>query len=183
MILRLPVTAFDALDVPTISHQPAEDVERRLLFATRLLMISAISFRLLKRPLESGALIRQVSTINGLDEMVIDVALEVLPEGVWEEIEGKLESFGKDAIPKIYQGRDKRLCGLILVLRNRPSENEELERLFKGFESACRYDGAYYDAIMANMATQGVLKEVAHLVIEQLDEPPSEPVSAQGVTE
>ncbi|WP_249978020.1 hypothetical protein [Vreelandella olivaria] len=181
MTLRLPVTAFDALDVPTICHQPAEDVEHRLLFATRLLMIAVLSFRLLKRPPEADALIRQVSTIHGLDEMVIDAALEVLPGDVWEEIEEILESFGKDAIPKVYQGRDKRLCGLILVLRNRPSENEELERLFKGFESACRYDGAHYDAIMANLATQEVLREVAHQVLKQLGENPSEPV--QGGTE
>ncbi|PCF94072.1 hypothetical protein [Vreelandella nigrificans] len=172
MPLRLPTTAFDSLDVPVIGHfpaLPAED-ERRLL-AARLLMMAGLSFRKLQRPLNEDALIRQISSIDRLDALVIDVALEVLPAEVWHDIEETLASFGKDAIPKIYQGRDRRLCGLILVLRNRPlSDDEDLVKLFRGFDSACRYDEAHYNAILANMAAQGVLNEIAHLVLVHLGE-------------
>ncbi|MCC5902699.1 MAG: hypothetical protein JJT87_12345 [Halomonas sp.] len=173
MPLRLPTTAFDTLDVPMIGHlpaQPADDVKRRLELAARLLMMAGLSFRKLQRPLNEDALIRQISSIDRLDALVIDVALEVLPAEIWNEIEETLASFGKDAIPKIYQGRDRRLCGLILVLRNRPPNDEDLVRLFEGFDSACRYDEAHYNAIMANMAAQGVLNDIAHLVLVHLGE-------------
>lgn len=180
--LRLPTTAFDALDVPMIGHLPAEDAEQRLLLAARLLMMAGLSFRWLKRPLNEDALIRQIITIDRLDAMVIDVALEVLPTEVWQEIEEILASFGKDAIPKIYQGRDRLLCGLILVLRNRPNDNEDLARLFEGFDSACRYDEACYNAIMANLSVQGVLNDVVHQVLVYLGEKPA-PSQLQGVTE
>lgn len=179
MSLRLPATAFDLLDVPMIRQQPAEDVEKRLLFATRILMIAALSFHRLQRPLDPESLTRQVSTIDGLDAMVIEVALSVLPAEVWQEIEDTIANFGKDAIPKVYQGRDKRLCGLILVLRCSPSDDVELNQLFNGFESACRYEGSYYDAVMANLLEQGVLEDVAQQVLEHLSRRPR-PLTLEG---
>ncbi len=165
--LMLPDAAFDALDVPLIGHRP-EAAERRLLLAARLLMMGAIACQKLERSLKASGLIPQVEHIEALDALVIDYASAVLPAEAWQQIAATLAGFGERAIPRAYQGRDKRIPALFIYLRDVPSGDPEAMRLFAGFASACRYDGAHYNAILANLVNEGVLEEVAEQVLSHL---------------
>ncbi|RCV86904.1 hypothetical protein DU505_18920 [Billgrantia montanilacus] len=164
----LPDTAFDALDVPQIGNQP-EDVDRRILFAARLVQLGVLACRRLDRPLKVTTLLPLVERIEALDALVIDFAAAVLSAKAWQRIAANLAGFGERSIPRAYQGRDKRIPALWLYLREEPCENPEAARLLDGFASACRYDGARYNAILANLAGEGVLESAAVQVLEHLE--------------
>ncbi|WP_162623082.1 hypothetical protein [Billgrantia lactosivorans] len=168
MTLMLPDTAFDALDVPQLGHQP-EDAERRILLAARLIQLGVLACRRLDRPLKVTTLLPLVERIEALDALAIDFAAVVLPAEAWQRIAAKLAGFGERSIPRAYQGRDKRIPALWLYLREAPCENPEASRLLDGFASACRYDSAHYNAILANLAGEGILESAAVQVLERLD--------------
>lgn len=165
---RLPASVFDALEVPRHSHANTEDSAFQLLFAGRVIRMAALSFRRLSRSLDSEALIDQVMSIERFDELVIDVATASLSPQDWQLVDALTHSLGENAIPKAFQGRDKHICALILVLRDMPNNEDELACLFKGFASVCRYDAQLYGAILSHIS-DGRLQDIACQVIANLN--------------
>ncbi|WP_193092068.1 hypothetical protein [Halomonas colorata] len=165
---RLPASVFDALEVPRYSHSNTGDSAFQLLFAERIIRMAALSFRRLSRPLDSEALIDQVMSTELFDELVIAVATESLSTKDWQLVDALTHSLGENAIPKAFQGRDKHICALILVLRDMPDNEDELGGLFKGFASVCRYDAQLYTTILGHISYER-LQDIACQVIANLN--------------
>lgn len=165
----LPDIAFDELDVPKIGPMPVdEDHQQNRLFAARLLMISALTSVRLGRPLEADRIVAQVECLEGLDTLFLDLASAVLPPEAWDQIATIQEGFGEHALPRVYQGRDPRLCALVVFLQSSSCDDAELMRLLHGFTTASRCDGHHYRTTLASLGDDGALTDLAAQVLEHL---------------
>ncbi|MCE8005309.1 hypothetical protein [Billgrantia ethanolica] len=166
----LPDTAFDDLNVPKLSPVPADaDSHQLRLFASRLLRISALTSLRLGRPLEAERVVSQVGCLEALDNLFLELANEELPPEAWEQIATIQAGFGEHALPRVYQGRDPRLCALVVFLQSSHCQDAELMRLLNGFTKASRCDDHLYRTTLASLGGDGALTDLAIHVLEHLE--------------
>lgn len=170
----LPDTAFDidSLDLPTpllLAEASPDSAERRLQWAARLMMIGARGLQELGRSVDVEGMMAAVTSIDSLDALAIDVATERLAPASWTTVAEILASFSERSIPRLYQGRDRRIPALAMYLHQRPEA--EADPVLSALIGACRCcDGALYNAILANLEADGVLESLATQVVGRLEE-------------
>jgi len=109
--------------VPSMPIDDEDDGLKRQ-FAEHVLSTVVKAMRCLKTQWGVSTLVTQAASMQEFDALTFRVVKHLLPT-TWAEVERLSETFGKDAIPRIYQGRDKRICALFLILQEAHPEHGE----------------------------------------------------------
>ncbi|MDN3525332.1 hypothetical protein QWY79_08605 [Halomonas sabkhae] len=160
--LPLPVLA------PSGEHDTEHHASRQQFAQCVMACVWQVSQRLQDaKSLSSAAdLVQAVTTMDVLDDWLIRYAEACLPAETWPRIAERLAGFGEQALPRRFVHRDRRVPALVMQLRSpafTASVDDELQCLIE----ACRYDAAFYNAVMGNLQQGGQLVRLAEKAIER----------------
>lgn len=145
-----------------------EDDGLKRQFAEHVLSTVVQAMRSLQTQWNVSTLVAQAASMQEFDALTFRVVKHLMPT-TWAQVERLSETFGKDAIPRIYQGRDARICALFLVLREQHSEHDESDeanvvqvpRIVTTMQAICRNEERHYNAVMVSLGREGELQQIA----------------------
>ena len=153
--------------MPSVPIDDEDDGLKRQ-FAEHVLSTVVQAMRCLQTQWDVSTLVTQAASMQEFDALTFRVVKHLMPT-TWAQIECLSETFGKDAIPRIYQGRDPRICALFLVLREQHSEHGEsdeafvvqIPRIVTTMQAICRNEERHYNAVMVSLGREGDLQQIA----------------------
>lgn len=158
--LPLPVLA------PSGEHDTEHHASRQQFATCVMACVWHVSQRLQEPLASANALVQAAATMDTLDTWLIRYAEACLPAETWPRIAERLAGFGEHAMPRRFLHRDRRVPALVMQLRDpafTAAADDELQCLIE----ACRYDAAFYNAVMGNLQQGGQLVRLAESVLEE----------------
>lgn len=143
---------------PAMPDENADDESRRQ-FAEYVLNTVVVAMRCLSSPSDPQTLVTKAASMHEFDALTLKVAEKVLPDQ-WSQIENLAVTFGQNAIPRLYQGRDQRLCALFLVTQGLG----QVPELLMTMQAICRHDVRRYNTVMATLTDGELYKLAGHAI-------------------
>ncbi|CBV43932.1 hypothetical protein [Halomonas elongata] len=158
--LPLPVLA------PSGEHDTEHHASRQQFAQCVMACVWQVSQRLQVPLVSAQDLAHAAATMDALDDWLIRYAEACLPAEAWPRIAERLAGFGEQAMPRRFVHRDRRVPALVMQLRDAAfsaAVDDELQCLIE----ACRYDAAFYNAVMGNLQQGGQLVRLAEAAIQR----------------